>query len=85
MKNSPLPVKERQIERAKICIKILIDELIIDAEVVGVGRALGLDAGLERDEVEPVWDVLAGAHQHITRVRVHDQDLQHKRLLTRNF
>ena len=70
------PVKERQIEGSKIRIKVLIDELLIDAEVVGVGCALGLDAGLQRDEVEPVRDVLTGAHQHVAGV-LHDQDLQH--------
>ena len=70
------PVKERQIEGSKIRIKVLIDELLIDAEVVGVGCALGLDAGLQRDEVEPVRDVLTGAHQHVAGV-LHVQDLQH--------
>ena len=70
------PVKERQIEGSKIRIKVLIDELLIDTEVVGVGCALGLDAGLQRDEVEPVRDVLTGAHQHVAGV-LHDQDLQH--------
>ena len=74
--DSLIPVKERQIEGAKIRIKVLIDELLIDAEIVGVGCALGLNACLQRDEVEPVRDVLAGAHQHIATV-LHDQNLQH--------
>lgn len=74
--DSFIPVKERQIEGSKIRIKVLIDELLIDAEIVGVGCALGLNACLQRDEVEPVRDVLAGAHQHIACV-LHDQDLQY--------
>ena len=35
---------------------------------MSVSGALGLDAGLQGHKVEPVWDVLAGAHQNLTGV-----------------
>ena len=72
-----LPIEQGQIEGAEVSIKVFVDELLIDAEVVGVGGTLGLDAGLERDKVESVRDVFAGADQHVTRV-LHPQDLKHK-------
>ena len=60
-----LPVQVRQVERPEVVEEVLIVELLVDAEVVRVGRRLWLHLCPQRDEVEPVRDVLAGAHQHV--------------------
>ena len=60
-----LPVEKGQVEGSKICIKVLIDELIVDAEVVCVCSTLGLDRSLEGDKIKPLLDVFTGTHQNI--------------------
>ena len=61
-----LPVEKGQVKGSKICIKVLIYQLVVNAEVVCVRSALGLDRSLEGDKVKPLLDVFTRTHQHIS-------------------
>ena len=52
-----------KIERPKICEEGLVDEIVIDAEVEGVGTGLGWVA--VTDPIQPIWYDLKGLILHI--------------------
>lgn len=52
-----------EIEGTEICEEGLVDEVVVDAEVEGVGTGLGWVA--VTDPIEPIWYDLKGLILHI--------------------